>query len=295
MSTITTRTVLSQIWSDLLIEMLARVDGVIADTDVEELHKFRVALRKTRALLKLFEKSLPDIQYFATEFRWLSAMTGSVRDLDVLLQHARDEVPTSLNVAPATMAPIIHELNNQRNSAHTSLRKVLASVRWKKLVGSWQSFVANDLSVLQPPPALLVPVRVLAKAILLKNCIALLKNGAALDADTPSSVLHKMRIRGKRTRYLLDTMQPFIRKRSRSALSKKLVRLQDVLGAHQDAVAARDKLRAIDKKLARSPNSSAARKALQQWLELLEAEQNAARTKLPEALKKFSAACDVLI
>ena len=55
----------------------ANLDGVIRDIDTEFLHDLRVAVRWTRAALKLAGDALPGdlAALFAPEFRWLGQLT----------------------------------------------------------------------------------------------------------------------------------------------------------------------------------------------------------------------------
>jgi CHAD domain-containing protein len=284
----TVKNALSQTWLGLHDKMLAHVPGTIAGGDIEELHRFRVALRKTRALLKLFEKSLPDVAYFVAEFHWLSSITGPVRDLDVLLQYAAERLSTALEIRAAAIVPLIEILRVDRIAAQQKLQHTLVSARWRKLATRWQSFLTNELLAHASLPALDVSIRIAVNPPLLKQCIALLKNGARVDSETPASTLHHLRIRGKRTRYLLDTMRPFVGAHWGTKVSKQLIFLQDVLGQHQDAVATIARLNEIKVQL--SPRSPA-QATLQQWIELLQDNRDAARAGFATAFSHFAKAC----
>src|SRR6476646_6349649 len=50
--------------------------------DAESLHKFRVATRRSRALLR----PCTGVDELQRELRWLADMLGPVRDLDVLIE-----------------------------------------------------------------------------------------------------------------------------------------------------------------------------------------------------------------
>ena len=70
-----------------LAEMDATVDGIVDDIDTEYLHDFRVAVRRTRSVLKMLGDVLPPglAERVAPEFRWLGDITTPTRDLDVYL------------------------------------------------------------------------------------------------------------------------------------------------------------------------------------------------------------------
>ncbi len=65
----------------------AKEPGTRLGEDPEELHDMRVATRRLRAALSLFEGVLPvRAQVFREELGWLGRLLGAVRDLDVQLQ-----------------------------------------------------------------------------------------------------------------------------------------------------------------------------------------------------------------
>ncbi len=64
----------------------ANLHGALASSNPEFVHQFRVALRRLGALLRIFEPVLPE-QFFAEwadGLKQLAAVTGEVRDLDVM-------------------------------------------------------------------------------------------------------------------------------------------------------------------------------------------------------------------
>ena len=70
-----------------LARMLARVPGVIAGEDAEDVHAMRVAARRMRAAWRVFgdgfERS--EVRRYRGELRDIGASLGAVRDLDVLI------------------------------------------------------------------------------------------------------------------------------------------------------------------------------------------------------------------
>ncbi len=65
----------------------SNVAGVVENEDVECLHDFRVANRRTRTALSQTRGVLPSsvMDTFRPEFKWLGDVTGPCRDLDVFL------------------------------------------------------------------------------------------------------------------------------------------------------------------------------------------------------------------
>ena len=73
---------------------------------------------------------------------------------------------------------------------------------------------------------------------------AVRRQGDAIAVDSPASAYHALRIRGKRLRYALECMSDEYG-RAAKRLARALRRLQEVLGAHQDAAVAIGRLRMI--------------------------------------------------
>ena len=77
--------------ANMLAQFAAVIDdnvaGTIAAIDTEFLHDLRVAVRRTRSILKLAGDVLPAnlAEQFQPEFKWLGDLTTPVRDLDVYL------------------------------------------------------------------------------------------------------------------------------------------------------------------------------------------------------------------
>ena len=78
-------------------EMIIQEPRAWEGLDPEGVHKMRVATRRLRSALRAFKKVLPDsVRSFNGEFKWLAAVLGWVRDLDVAmgnLPHFLSEIP----------------------------------------------------------------------------------------------------------------------------------------------------------------------------------------------------------
>jgi len=73
---------------------------------------------------------------------------------------------------------------------------------------------------------------------------ALRKAGDEIETGSPAADYHRVRIRGKRFRYALEFLAEVYQGRSRP-LTRRVVALQDILGLHQDAEVAIERLRGL--------------------------------------------------
>src|SRR5262249_57412138 len=72
---------------------------------------------------------------------------------------------------------------------------------------------------------------------------AVQRAGRDLDEETPAVALHRARVRVKRLRYACETLETLVGDEL-GVVIRRLVRLQDALGEHQDAVMQASLLRA---------------------------------------------------
>jgi CHAD domain-containing protein len=116
----------------------------------------------------------------------------------------------------------------------------------------------------------------------------MVRDGSAIDDDTPAEALHELRKRGKELRYLLELFgDPFPRdvvKPMRSTLKD----LQDVLGRFQDRAVQVEMLRDLRDELAAEPGGPAALIALGPTLDALVADQEAARAEFAARFASFA-------
>jgi CHAD domain-containing protein len=288
------RKALIQAWTAQLDDLHRHLPGAQAGADSEELHQFRVAMRKTRALLKLFRKTLPQAARLEAEFKWLAAATGPVRDLDVLMADAQHSA-TAFDVTAAHVTPVIEALRIERATARKKLGALLRSHRTHDLLESWRQFLAALPARTDLAPAIDIPAWTAINPLIIQQSRRMLQKGLAIAADTDPHAIHELRIRGKRLRYLLESFDRSTYRKRVKSLRRKLRRLQTSLGAHQDAVVAAQRWRQlVDKLSKRNDISSDTIALLAHWETAERDRQCKCRAELPDALKKLAVACGYL-
>jgi CHAD domain-containing protein len=118
----------------------------------------------------------------------------------------------------------------------------------------------------------------------------MVREGSAIDDDSPGEALHELRKRGKELRYLLELFGSLFDPEVVKPMVRTLKGLQDVLGEFQDSEVEIEMLRAIGDDLATEPGGPAALIALGPVLDALLAEQHAARDRFAERFGAFAAA-----
>ncbi len=218
----------------------AKEPGTRLGEDPEELHDMRVATRRLRAALSLFEGVLPvRAQVFRQELGWVAGLLGAVRDLDVQLENLagmeHGPIATGTGVAPGDgdpLADLAVLLERERAEARTDMLSGLDSVRWERLAKGLTAMAqqgpARRSVATRVPAAIGLPDLVSERHAKVRKAAKRAKRtGVVTD-------FHALRIRCKRLRYALEFSSDVYGGRT-SRFVRELTVLQDELGAMQDA------------------------------------------------------------
>ncbi len=211
--------------------MESTVEGIVADVDTEFLHDFRVAVRRTRSVLKLLGGVLPEgmAERVGAEFRWLGDVTTPTRDLDVYLLGI-DDMASSLT-RPDDLDAFGRHLVMRRTAEHMLLTRALRSRRFVDLCLSWRSELGDLISA---PSRQNRTAAQLADEQLHKIYREVTKRASAISADSASEQVHALRKTCKEMRYVLEVFQPLCDTKAYKNVVADFKGLQDVLGEFQD-------------------------------------------------------------
>ncbi len=215
----------------LLRVLRANEEGIRRDLDPEFLHDFRVALRRTRSVLSEVKRVFPEAveAHYKREFRWLAEETGSVRDLDVLLDFM------SRWKEEADLAPLFAHFTLRRREAHLRLVAELESKRYSDLVHNWGEVLNTQVQPKMPRQDAERPILHVVSPRVRRRLKRVLRAGQKLSADAPAADLHKLRIQAKKLRYLLEIFGSLYPVEALGPVLFRLKRLQDTLGEIHDA------------------------------------------------------------
>ena len=203
------------------------------DPAVEDVHQVRVATRRARSDLKTFGAILdpPWRNHLRQELKWLGAVLGELRDLDVLSEGLSE-----------TPVPVRQRLAVQRSEAGGRLAEALASERYLNLVdrlhaGSQRLPIASGAQAEAERPAVeVLPSLVGARWRVVRRAVR-----RAGRHPSPHQ-LHRIRIKSKQLRYAAEAATPVIGNAARRTASAA-EHVQTVLGENHDAAAAEAWLR----------------------------------------------------
>lgn len=213
--------------------------GAVAG-DVEAVHDLRVATRRLRAALRLFEPLLPKplADGARRELRRLAKAVGAVRDLDVLGETMRARAVRLDPELRAGLGPLAVAIHDQHLAAVTALAKVLDSSPWRRTRERLVAFTRSTAASRRRERLGSIAARLVQPPLRSAR-----RAGHRLTLGSPASEFHRVRIRVKRLRYVLETMRG-VGGRSVEKLVARLRSIQDILGIHQDATVAVAWLRA---------------------------------------------------
>ncbi len=218
-------------------ELLARDPGVRLGTDEEDLHRFRVATRRLRALLRAGRPLLGSeaVDPLVAELRWLGSALGSVRDLDVLIEHLREEITRlgRLDAGPAER--LVARLEESRAAEREAMLTALESERYLVLLTRLEQLAGVATSE---------DASRTTKALAAAELKRLRRSIKALVEEPTADALHRVRIKAKRARYAAELAELAVGKPAARVVAKAKV-VQDVIGSHQDAVVAEERIRSL--------------------------------------------------
>jgi CHAD domain-containing protein len=251
------------------VEEIARHDpGARMGEAPERVHQLRVATRRARSALRT-ARPLLDVDWaegLRSELKWLGGELAPARDLDVLLAGLRRDAAELGK--PATT--IVRQLESERRRAQKRLVAALDSARYVTLLQELEraAEAPRVRKVDTPLPKLASrEYRRLRRAM------------RALGKNPSDEALHEVRKRGKRARYAAELIGG---KRAKRFINDAKS-FQDVVGEHQDAVTAEERLTALVAKT-KSPEAIFTAGRL---LERQRVRRGNARKLLPKAWKKL--------
>ena len=211
-------------------EILAHDPGTRLGADPESLHDMRVAVRRSRALLRAGRKLLArEPAELGAELKELGAVLGAVRDLDVLLERLHAEAAQLDSPDAAAAERVLADLERERAGARRRLLQALDDPAYFELLDRFE----RELDSLEASGA-----DVTLGSLAARELRRVRKAVLALPEEPPDEALHELRKLGKRARYSAELA-------GQDEVVRRAKKLQDVLGEHQDAVVAAGRLREL--------------------------------------------------
>jgi triphosphatase len=222
---------------------------LIASRSAEPLHQARVAIRRLRSALSLFEPIVMDQEYkrLKRRLRDVSHQLGEARNLDVYI--AQTTVPGGGEDGglPPFALNSDGRIQIERNRAYERIISTLQSKRFRQLmqdlvtwieVGPWCTWEELERQAARDQP-----IEVFAARVLERGRRKVKQGGRHLDRLSPNK-RHRIRIEAKKLRYASEFFSGFLADRKRRKRYKATIAaledLQACLGELNDIQAGRE-------------------------------------------------------
>jgi CHAD domain-containing protein len=219
------------------------------DYDAETIHDARVAVRGLRAMVKLLEPApcfeRKQLRRYSRGLGGLAVALGSVRDIDVLLNHVKDYVARHDTAEGMLLHSLRQELLHQRKIAAKKVKVVLSRKGMHRLLDDLQHDFgqrSKRVPLAKDEESGQLLVRHFAGSAIWQRYQEILRYETLLG-DASGETLHALRIACKRLRY---SMQIF--GQTTAALEEILAALkaaQDHLGRLHDILFAEQLVRGL--------------------------------------------------
>ena len=210
---------------------------------VDAIHRMRVGITRLRAAVSFFAPMSIDRVWpqLKDELRWLNRALGSARDVDVVVENLRHQRFRKL-----TLEGIEQDLKRRSKKTRTRLNRALRSARFHRLLtsasdwiehGPWTEQADTRAGGLQDQP-----IGPFCEQRIARWQKKLIRDGSEL-ADMKEERRHRLRIRAKRLRYMLEmlaTVCPDRYLKPFGGMEKPIKRLQRALGDLGDLKRLRD-------------------------------------------------------
>lgn len=220
----------------LLLEfrsVLAHEEGSRSGADIEDLHQLRVAMRKSRSIMRLLRPWFRArvIRRHNGAMRSVMRASGPVRDLDVL----REDLLALERGDTAELRQSLEALDRQRAGLRGKLLFALYSDSWEKFLIDYTDFLVSSgkgSRKTRPGRVVARQIRHVLPLLVQQRLTAALAYGPHL-ADAGGERLHDLRIECKRLRYALSSFDALLGPEIGDYV-RELKRMQDQLGRLND-------------------------------------------------------------
>jgi CHAD domain-containing protein len=274
--------------ANLAETVVVNLPGTIDDIDPEFLHDLRVAVRRSRSVVRHGRTVLPSgvLAWAEPALRSIAASTGPSRDLDVQVLELDDRAAALGADDVAALEPVRATLVADRDAAHETLALELRSADVRAVLERWTATLSAPMDTGDAGPHGSDPIVDVVRARIKKAHRRMTRHGRDITPDTPGEDVHRVRKDAKQLRYLLECFAGVLPDDGRKAFVKRLKRLQDVLGEHQDAEVHTANLRHLVGELP-STTDAATYVAIGQLVEQLERRRRSTRNAFAERFAEF--------
>jgi CHAD domain-containing protein len=203
-------------------------ERILNDDNIENLHQFRVNIRKSRAFLKEFDFLFPNKEYtyFYDTLSHFATQTNHKRDLDVIKERLQ-EVDRDHDI-------IQEDIAAQRKQEEQKIEEMLKSKMFENFFHTYQNALTKETLLTSYNTS--GTIEDTARKVIEKLHLNIIKKIDDLEKGFSDKKLHKIRISLKKLRYLLEEFQHIFGEEKIEKMIAKGKKLQTLLGDFNDTV-----------------------------------------------------------
>ena len=208
--------------------ILAYKNRILVYDDTEDLHHFRINIRKSRTFLKEFDFLFPKKHhnYFYKNLEKFATQTNQKRDLDVIKER--------LLQLDEEHDKIQKDIKKQRGHEEQHIHEMLKSKTFEDFFLAYQKALKKDTLLTSENNQ--DTIEYTARQVIKELHFKIVKKIDALEKDFDDKKLHKIRISFKKLRYLLEEFQHIFGEEKIEEMIQKGKKLQTLLGDFNDTV-----------------------------------------------------------
>ncbi len=261
--------------------------GIKKNIDSEFLHDYRVAIRRTRSILKQLKGVFDagETAHYLNLFRDLGKRTNELRDKDVyLLQQATYCQYLTPSLQPS-LKIFFDNIAASRKMLHRQFSRYLSSDAYKSFLEEWETYL-NRPSHTEPEqiPYASLSTRSIAVETIKKAWKKVIRHGRLVSQETTDAELHGLRIYCKKLRYLLEFFASIFPYKTINPVIRQLKELQDNLGDFVDFTV---QLRFLHEQLTLMPADKLLAASTGGLIAILFQKQEEARLKFHKTFRSF--------
>lgn len=206
----------------------------IENIDNEQLHQFRINIRKMISLLKSFAiyYETEELEYFNKLLKKSLKLTNKKRDMDVYLECLDDYIKHMEKSDKKKIKQLKKHLKKEIKKENYLIVEYLKNKRYQKDMLSFQTFILRKQNIDNH-----LKETAIEKVFenLINNKLDILNSDISnVDKNIPTKELHKLRIEFKEFRYLLEAYLDTCQVEDIDTFIEQLKTIQDMFGKLQD-------------------------------------------------------------
>ena len=274
-----------------LLETVRSCEQDLPENDPEAVHDLRVAVRRARCMVGQLRGALAgdELERLREDLRWLGALTGPSRDRDVLHAWLETLRPALAPDEGPAFDALVARVSLERDQARRDLLEGWGSARLERSLDEWERIaVAPERRNLASPDGDR-PIGEMAAKAIDRAWRRLVRHGRAVSDGAPAEALHRVRIDGKKIRYLLELFRSAYPSVDLGPTITALKALQDCLGELNDAANREQALRRLAHALADDGAAADTLLVAGRLMERARGTGAAARARFPERFAVLAA------